>query len=289
MSVARCTRGALVRQCFFGSLKEKQPQPSPNSAMALLGEQVNLVNLRRLASCPAAERWCPTGTSISLRTVIMDIILCCDDNGKLQSSWVEEEPGTKRRRYSKSQTTKRDDPFAVPRRRGANMSFIGRSVFTLPGYIRNMARSDLQDMWILDLVNAHPCIMHRRHPSLQYLAQYVEHREEALASIPANRAAAKELFIRLLYGGCVDTWCREFEVDRRTLPAFVDGFEADMHRIIELDGRGKDPYKLNTETERQAIDAIEALLVTRGAQIHAYEHDGLCFTLKADAEELAQV
>ena len=107
--------------------------------------------------------------------------------------------------------------------------------------------------------------MNRRHPSLQHLARYVEHREEILAAIPRTRAAAKELFIRLLYGGCVDTWCRELEVDRRTLPAFIDGFEADMHRIIELDGRGKGPYKLNTKTERQAIDAIEALLVTRGS------------------------
>jgi hypothetical protein len=217
----------------------------------------------------------------------MDIILCCDD-GQLQSRWEEEEDGAKRRRYSKP-SEKRNDPFAHIRRRGANPGFIGRSLFAPPGYIRDMARSDLRGMWILDLVNAHPCIMHRRHPSLQHLARYVEHREEILAAIPCTRAAAKELFIRLLYGGCVDTWCREFGVDRRSLPPFVDDFEADMRKIIELDGRGKDPYKINTEAERGAIDTIEELLVARGARIHAYEHDGLCFTLGADPGELIQV
>jgi hypothetical protein len=252
--------------------------------MVHLVEPVNVTNLRLLASCPAAEQWCP-GANVSLRTVIMDILLCCDD-GHLQSRWEEEEEGAKRRRYSKL-GDKRND-LAHIRRRGANPGFIGRSLFTLPGYIRNLARSGLRDMWVLDLVNAHPCIMNRRHPSLQHLARYVEHREEVLATIPAPRAAAKELFIRLLYGGCVSTWCREFGVGRHSLPPFVDGFEADMRRVVELDGRGKDPYRLNTEVERRAIDAIEELLVARGARIHAYEHDGLCFTLKADPTELIQ-
>ena len=255
--------------------------------MAFLKEPVSIANLRLLASCPASEQWCPAGTAVSLRTVIMDILLCCDD-GHLISRWEEEEEGAKRRRYSKLGDIKRNETFDKARRRGANIGFIGRSLFALPGCIRNMARSELKDLWVLDLVNAHPCIMHRRHPSLQHLARYVEHREEVLTSIPATRSASKELFIRLLYGGCVSTWCREFGVDRRSLPPFVDGFEADMRKIIELDGRGKKPYTLNTMEERRAIDAIEELLLQRGAIIHAYEHDGLCFTLRADPAELIQ-
>jgi hypothetical protein len=254
--------------------------------MTHLVERVSVANLRQLASCPAAEEWCPTGTTVSLRTIIADILLCCDKD-ELCSYWEEERDGSRGRRYSKAGDVKRE-PLANAKRRGANPGIIGRSLFALPGYIRDMARSELKGMWVLDLVNAHPAIMHRRHPSLQYLAQYVEHREEALASIPCGRAAAKELFIRLLYGGCVGTWCREFGVDRRDLPPFIFGFAADMKRVVELDGRGKTPYTLNTEAERKAIDAVEALLLQRGAAIHAYEHDGLCFSLDADPAELIQ-
>ena len=221
----------------------------------------------------------------------MDILLCCEpknDEHQLTSHWEEEDGKRKGRRYSKLGDIKKPDPFANARRRGANPSFIGRSLFALPGYIRNMARSGLDDLWVLDLVNAHPTIMHRRHPSLQYHARYVEHREEVLATIPCDRAAAKELFIRLLYTGGIATWCRERGVDRAALPAFVEGFAADMKRIVELDGRGKGQYELNTEAERQAIDAIEAVLTSLDAKAHACEHDGLCFTLKADAAGLIQ-
>jgi hypothetical protein len=219
--------------------------------------------------------------------VIMDILLCCDKDGKLHSNWCEERDGTRGRRYSKAVDMKHEH-FAEVKRRGANPSFIGRSLFALPKFMRNMARSDLKGMWILDLVNAHPTIMHRRHPSLQYLAHYVEHREEVLGTIPCGRSKAKELFIRLLCGGCVATWCQESGVHYQDLPPFVAGFAADMRRIIELDGRGKNPHTLNAVEERKAIDAIEELLVAKGAAIHAYEHDGLCFSLDADPSDLIQ-
>jgi hypothetical protein len=152
-----------------------------------------------------------------------------------------------------------------------------------------VARSDLKDLWVLDLVNAHPIIMSRRHPDMPHLAQYVRDREAILASIPTDRATAKELFIRLMYGGCVANWCQESNVDRHTLPPFVDGFAAEMRRINEIDGRGKPLHVLNCEVERMAIDRIEELLVERGATIHAYEHDGLCFSLRANREELIHV
>jgi hypothetical protein len=255
----------------------------PAKILAELVERVNVANLHTLASCPAAEHWCPKGSSISLRTIIMDIMLCCEQAEKehrLTSYWEEGPTGP--RRYCKAV----DIPHI--QRRGANPGFIGRSLFCLTGCIRNLARSDLKDLWILDLVNAHPTIMSRRHPGMQHLARYVQSREEILASIPAPRAAAKELFIRLLYGGCVARWCHEFQVDRHALPPFVDDFAADMRRIIELDGRGKSQHVLNTEVERQAIDRIEELLTARGARIHAYEHDGLCFTLRTDQDELTQ-
>ena len=100
--------------------------------MALLMEPVSVANLGLLASCPASERWCPAGTAVSLRTIIMDILLCCDD-GQLQSHWEEEADGTTGRRYSKLGDVQRNDAFSSARRRGANIGFIGRSLFALPG------------------------------------------------------------------------------------------------------------------------------------------------------------
>jgi hypothetical protein len=52
---------------------------------------------------------------------------------------------------------------------------------------------------------------------------------------------------------------------------------------------GRLQYLFNTVTERQAIDACQKLLQSRGASVHAWEHDGLCFTLPgADLDELTQ-
>ena len=64
-----------------------------------LKERVSLKNLRLLASCPAAVAWRPVGT-VSLRTIIADIILCTVnmedsvDEGILTSHWHEEPGGT---------------------------------------------------------------------------------------------------------------------------------------------------------------------------------------------------
>ena len=85
--------------------------------------------------------------------------------------------------------------------KGVNPGTVGKSLFGLPKYLRNLARAGLKDCYILDLVNAHPAITLRRHPSLQALGEYVNQREQVLAQIPRQRPQAKELFIRLLYGG----------------------------------------------------------------------------------------
>ena len=54
--------------------------------------------------------------------------------------------------------------------------------------------------------------------------------------------------------------------------------------------RGKVIYELNTKKERECIDAITAALRARGATIHAYEHDGLCFTMKgSNVESLKRI
>ena len=212
----------------------------------------------------------------SLRTILADILLCTDA-GKLHSTWHEEAVGHLGRRYSSPVEVGKNDPlfqhFKRVRQRGANPNTIGRSLFAFPSYIRNLARCGLKNLWVLDLVNCHMVIMRRRHPTLRHLAYYVEHREEVLASIPCDRQYAKKLFIRMLCGGGTKLWREEYGTVA-PLPDFVCHFEADMREAERIDTAGRpDPgkiqYLLNTAEERRVIDAIERLLLSMGAVIHA--------------------
>ena len=206
-----------------------------------LEERVAVGNLRLVASSTAAKLWKPMGT-VSLRTILTDIILCAEE-GKLVSLWTEEAPNYAGRRYSGPQDMRKGEPlmpqFKRLRAKGVNPNTTGRSLFGFPGYIRRLARSGLRDLFVLDLVNCHMVILHRRHPTLRHLAYYVENRERVLASIPASRAQAKELFIRLLYGGSVTAWCQEHSVDPAALPELVWQFQADMAEGRRLDLQGK--------------------------------------------------
>ena len=88
-------------------------------------------------------------------------------------------------------------------------------------------------------------IMRRRHPTLRHLAYYVEHREEVLASIPCDRQYAKELFIRMLYGGGTKLWREEYGITA-PLPDFVRHFEADMREAERIDTAGRPEGRYST-------------------------------------------
>ena len=265
-----------------------------------LEERVAVDNLRLVAGSTAAK-WKPMGT-VSLRTIITDILLCTNE-GKLVSTWREEGTGYLGRRYSGMPEIRKGDPlyshFKRLQAKGVNPGTLFRSLFGFPSYIRNLARSGLPDLYVLDLVNCHLAVLRRRHPTLDHLAYYVENREAVLASIPASRGEAKELFISILYGGSPTVWCADHSVSPDSLPEFVWQFKSDMKEALRLDmaskhlfgpeSTGRLQYLFNTITERQAIDACQKLLQSRGASVHAWEHDGLCFTLPgADLDELTQ-
>jgi hypothetical protein len=201
-----------------------------------LEERVAVDNLRLVASSAAAT-WKPMGT-VSLRTIITDILLCTNE-GKLVSTWKEEGAGYLGRRYSGLPDIRKGDPlyshFKRLQAKGVNPGTLGRSLFDYPSYIRNLARSGLPDLYVLDLVNCHLVILHRRHPTLKHLGQYVENRESVLARIPASRQKAKELFIRMLYGGSPAAWCRDHSVNVEALPEVVWHFHNDMKEASRLD------------------------------------------------------
>jgi hypothetical protein len=262
----------------------------------VLRELVAVENLRAVASSRAACEWCPPGSCVSLRTILHDLLSCVDDDGVLLSAWHEERPDHVGRRYSgcpaiPAKATGELARFKRLLAEGVNPSTVGKSLFAFPGYVRNLSRAGLADLYILDLANCHPCVTLRRHPTMAGIAAYVKEREKTLASVPTPRAAAKELFIRMLYGGKALTWCQEHGVDPASLPPIVRAFERDVAKVRAADGGdpGVVQYLRNTEAERKAIDSIESLLTSRGAWIHAWEHDGLAFSLPgADIRELTQ-
>ena len=89
-----------------------------------LEERVAVSNLRLIASSAAAKAWKPMGT-VSLRTILTDIILCAED-GKLVSLWAEEAPNYAGRRYSGPQEMRKGEPllphFKSLRAKGVNPS-----------------------------------------------------------------------------------------------------------------------------------------------------------------------
>ena len=155
------------------------------------------------------------------------------------STWREEGTGYLGRRYSGMPEIRKGDPlyshFKRLQAKGVNPGTLFRSLFGFPSYIRNLARSDLPDLYVLDLVNCHLAVLRCRRPTLDHLAYYVENRETVLADIPASRGKAKELFIRMLYGGSPTAWCADHSVSPDSLPEFVWQFILDMKEALRLD------------------------------------------------------
>ena len=100
-----------------------------------LEERVAVSNLRLIASSAAAKLWKPMGT-VSLWTILTDIILCAED-GKLVSLWAAEALNYAGRRYSGPQEMRRAEPllphFKSSRAKGVNPRTMGRSLFGFPG------------------------------------------------------------------------------------------------------------------------------------------------------------
>ena len=109
----------------------------------------------------------------------------------------------------------------------------------------------------------------------------------------ATKAVAKQLFIQLGYGACVETWASRYAVRHSALPPFVAAFAQEQGRLRQLDAQRhpelmelarKEGHSipdvcvqsaLNMRGERVHLDAMEATLDTERDQVGSYEHDGL--------------
>ena len=104
---------------------------------------------------------------------------------------------------------------------------------------------------------------------------------------------AKQLFIQLGYGGCVETWALRYAVRHSSLPPFVAAFAQEQGRLRRLDAQRhpelvelarKEGHSrpdvciqsaLNMRGERARLDAMEASLDAENDRVGSYEHDGL--------------
>ena len=112
----------------------------------LLSERVSVEALDRVASSTAAT-WTPPGSAIPLRTVLFDIRQCIE-GGRITSVWREEDEKKQGRRHSGigEAPALREMPARLRGliAAGVNHHTVGMSLFSLPGYIRNLLRSGIE-------------------------------------------------------------------------------------------------------------------------------------------------
>ena len=166
MSVARSTAG-----------REK---------LEMLNERISPENIRRIASTRAAATWCPGGGTAPLRTILYDIFMCAEAE-QICSVWREESTEYMGRRYSGIGEAPAVRQLLPKFKRlidmGVNHTTIGTSLFGFAGCIRDLCRSDLKDMYIVDLVNAHPAFTAQRNPDLVAISDYCAHRDAKISEI----------------------------------------------------------------------------------------------------------
>ena len=81
----------------------------------------------------------------------------------------------------------------------------------LPRWLRDVARAGLRNHYTFDLANCHPTLIAARHDSA-FLKNFVAKRDAVLAKTHPDRTAAKELYLRLLYGGSIENWATAHKV-----------------------------------------------------------------------------
>ena len=291
-----------------GARKRKASETIEVETWALC-ERVNEAALADLASRRRAATWHPgkDGQGPTLRQIIADILSQVND-GTLTACFSEERQmarlGLQGRRYSGYKPEFAIDSFDRHIAEGVNPGSVGRALFGLPGWLRDLGRSGLANCYVLDMANAHPTIQNRRYGHLCALSEYVHNREQVLASIPTSRESAKLLFIRMIYGGHWEPWCREHTVSPRDLPPIVEAFRMEQEEVRRLDGEGHPElfaklkiqdatraeellqYVLNTQEERRVIDAVQQAVDRLGGQTMSIEHDGLYVYAPCDETKL---
>ena len=130
----------------------------------------------------------------------------------------------------------------------------------MPKLLRYIARAGL-DACDIDQVNAHFLAQSKRHPAAEVLTQYIEEWAATLELVAkciapqeswppdwTAKGVAKELFLKIGYGGVVSTWCEKYNVEPEALPPIVHAFEREQQELRRVDAE-RHPELVRQATE----------------------------------------
>jgi hypothetical protein len=248
---------------------------------------VDVDALLDVASRKAAGETCWKGHDVTIRRLLMDYAGCVV-NGHLTVGWYDAEEPFKTRRFC---GRIEGIPNLELLRAHGNCA-AGRSLFALPKLLKAVGRTRIKCSMDVDQVNCHVVVMAQRHPSAERLAEYIGDRGSKLREVMdlgVSRDKAKELFLRVMYGGSPVKWAKENKA--AALPDFVWAFFHELKGLRSLDvAANPDLYEqmqrvsgrpdrrlvtyLNMREERHILDVM-AKACCDLAHIGSYEHDGL--------------
>ena len=189
---------------------------------------------------------------------------------------------------------------------GVPEAFVGKSLFAMPKLLRHLARTGLPACDI-DQNSSHFWVQWSRHKGdAPVLDRYLGgERDQILADVASKivpssdwppdwtaKGVAKQLFIQLGYGGCVETWASRHNVRHSALPPFVAAFAQEQGRLRRLDAQRHPKLvqlakeeghprpdvcvqsALNIRGERENLDAMEEPLDAEKDVVGSYEHEG---------------
>ena len=164
---------------------------------------------------------------------------------------------------------------------GSASGHMAASTFMLPRWLRDVARAGLRK-------NCHPTLIAARHDSA-FLKNFVAERNAVLAKTHPDRTAAKELCLRLLYGGSIENWVTAHEMTTFPMMDYALEFQRTVNRDVlkRLRNETARPrellcYVLNTAQERELIDRVVNVVHRLDGNVLAYKHDGLFLAFEGD-------
>jgi hypothetical protein len=136
-------------------------------------------------------------------------------------------------------------PSASARNRGRYYADKGLSMQSFPRRIRHTLAKTIGGAVLyhdIDMVNAHPVLLsqiceHNKW-SAEHLTRYVCKRDPELQAVMdayhVDRDEAKELFIRLMYGGRFRSWAKDNNIAYEASTPFLEQLERETSKIMEL-------------------------------------------------------
>ena len=250
-------------------------------------EPVNIAGLLGLARLKSAGRCKWPGSEVTIRTVLLAYVDRVGSDGWLKTSWFESGlagVSFKTRRYSCE---------------GPGVE--GKSLFCLPKLLRDSGRQGLWNACDIDIESCHLNAQVARHPDRPLLREYLKNkdvlRQRVVDATGVRAGEAKQLFLRLVYGGGVAGWAEECGVDAASVPVFAHSFAHEQGQIrakdIEVNselmaviGKSKSTEDkqnndrtlesyMNMKWEREALNELECLIKRIGGVVCSWECDGL--------------